>query len=140
MVLQDLLGMNLDFHPKFARRFLDAFPGPGGRTQISTGGGRFPIWSRHGRELFFRTLDGRIMVAGYAAKGDSFAPGPAQVWSTMRSLSMGPVPIYDLAPDGKRFAVVVNPDGTADEKRITSVTVLLNFFDELRRRVPTGSK
>src|SRR5262249_48711535 len=61
------------------------------------------------------------------------------VWSGMRSLSRGPVPIYDLAPDGKRFALVLNPDGTAEEKPIKSVMVLLNFFDELRRRAP-GSK
>jgi len=56
----------------------------------------------------------------------------------MRSLSRGPVPIYDLARDGKRFAVVLNPDGTGEEKPIKSVTILLNFFDELRRRAPGG--
>jgi hypothetical protein len=42
---------------------------------------------------------------------------------------------FDLAPDGKRFAVVLNPGGM--EERLTdSVTVLVNFFDELRRKVP----
>jgi hypothetical protein len=45
---------------------------------------------------------------------------------------------YDAAPDGKRFAMVLYPDGTADEKPITHVTLLLNFFDELRRRVPVS--
>jgi hypothetical protein len=78
------------------------------------------------------------MVVRYTAKADSFVPGTAQVWSAMRSLGMGPIPTYDLAPDGQRFAIVLNPDGTAEEKPITSVTVLLNFFDELRRRVPVG--
>ena len=77
------------------------------------------------------------MVVGYQ-EGDSFAPGPVRVWSGMRSFSRGPVPIYDLAPDGKRFALVLNPDGTAEEKPIKSVTVLLNFFDELRRRAPSS--
>jgi hypothetical protein len=50
--------------------------------------------------------------------------------------------VIDLAPDGKSFAVVLYPDGTADQaaKPITSVTVLLNFFDELRRLVPAGGK
>jgi hypothetical protein len=51
---------------------------------------------------------------------------------------MGPIPTYDLAPDGQRFAIVLNPDGTAEEKPITHLTVLLNFFDELKRRVPGG--
>ena len=40
---------------------------------------------------------------------------------------------YDLAPDGKRFAVVV-PTGE-DEQR-PNVTFLFHFFDELKRRVP----
>src|SRR6266567_2510301 len=100
--------------------YVRPFPGPGGRTQISTGGGRFPIWSRKARELFFRTPDGRIMVVRYTAKADSFVPGTAQVWSAMRSLGMGPIPTYDLAPDGQRFAIVLNPDGTGEEKPITS--------------------
>jgi hypothetical protein len=49
-------------------------------------------------------------------------------------------PPFALAPDGKRFAVVLNADGTADENTFTHLTVLLNFFDELRRRVPAGGK
>jgi hypothetical protein len=36
--------------------------------------------------------------------------------------------------------VVLNADGTADPKPITHVTFLLNFFDELRRRVPGSGK
>jgi hypothetical protein len=44
---------------------------------------------------------------------------------------------YDLAPDGKRLAVVLNP-GRTQVRSTDSVTVLLNFFDELRRRVPPG--
>jgi hypothetical protein len=49
-------------------------------------------------------------------------------------------PPFALAPDGKRFAVVLNADGTAHENTFTHLTVLLNFFDELRRRVPAGGK
>ena len=120
--------------------YVRRFPGPTGRLLISTGGGRFPIWSRNGRELFFRAADGRIMVVPYTAKGDSFEPGRPHVWSEMHSPGLGSIPTYDLAPDGKRFAVVLNPDGTEGEKPITSVTVLLNFFDELRRRVPARGK
>jgi serine/threonine-protein kinase len=80
------------------------------------------------------------MVVPYTAKGDCFGPGRPHVWSEMHSPGLGSIPTYDLAPDGKRFAVVRNPDGTEGEKPITSVTVLLNFFDELRRRVPARGK
>jgi Tol biopolymer transport system component len=114
------------------------FPGPGGQWQIDSAG-RFPIWSKNGRELFF-LAGGRIMVADYTARGDSFVAGKPRVWSEKPLLDLGSPPTftYDVAPDGKRFAVVLYPDGTAEETPITHVTFLLNFFDELRRRVPTG--
>jgi serine/threonine protein kinase/Tol biopolymer transport system component len=122
--------------------YVRPFPGPGGARQISSGGGWFPVWSPKGRELFFRGSDSRIMVVSYAASGDSFVPGKPRVWSDHRTLDLvsPPIPSYDLAPDGKRFAVVLYPDGTADQKPITHLTVLLNFFDELRRRVPSDGR
>ena len=47
---------------------------------------------------------------------------------------------YDLAPDGKRFAVILDAsEATGQEQRSTdSPIVLLNFFDELRRKMPPG--
>src|SRR5206468_1112910 len=50
------------------------FPNAGGKWVISGASAAFPEWSRNGRELFFRTLDNRIMVVGYTVKGDSFQP------------------------------------------------------------------
>jgi serine/threonine protein kinase len=119
--------------------YVKPFPGPGGPRQISSGGGWFPVWSRNGRELFFRGADSRIMVVSYVASGDSFVSDKPRLWSDHRTLELvsPPVPTYDLAPDG-RFAVVLYPDGTADQKPLTRLTVLLNFFDELRRRVPVS--
>ena len=107
----------------------------------ATGGGKFPIWSRNRRELFFLSPDRRIMVASYTVKGDSFAPGKPQVWSQKRLLER-PSSTFDLAPNGKRFAVFLYPDGTAEEehKLTDSITVLLNFGDELQRRVPAGGR
>jgi hypothetical protein len=45
----------------------------------------------------------------------------------------------DLAPDGKRFVVAPRPEATGGQKGSVHVTVLLNFFDELRRRVPAAA-
>jgi Tol biopolymer transport system component len=119
--------------------YVRPFPGPGGKSQISIDGGSHPIWSRDGRQLFFLTPDGRIMVVDYIAGHDSFSPGKPRVWSQKTMPSLGGNYPYDLAPDGKRFAVVMNL-GTAEEQvgSTDSVTVLLNFFDELRRKVPAG--
>jgi serine/threonine-protein kinase len=120
--------------------YVRPFPGPGGKTQISNGGGREPIWSPNGRQLFFLTQDSRIMVADYAIRANSFSAGRPQVWSQRKLAFVGGNYAYDLAPDGKRFAVVMNAAASpesAQESR-DRVIVLLNFFDELRRKTPTG--
>ena len=55
-----------------AEVFVRPFPGPGGKWQISTGGGRFPRWSQKRHELFYLAPDNRIMVVSYTVDGDSF--------------------------------------------------------------------
>ena len=95
-----------------------------------------PVWSRNGRQLFYRTLDNRIMVATYTTKGDAFAAEKPRLWAERRFLDTGTLPNFDLAPDGKRFAVLMAPGEEAEQQAQTHVTFLLNFFDELRRKVP----
>jgi Tol biopolymer transport system component len=123
----------------YVRPFPGGAPSGSGKWQISTAGGRHPIWSRNSRELFYQAPDTRIMVAAYTAKADSFAPDKPRPWSDARILEVpgGPWDL-DLAPDGKRFAVFPRPDAAGEQKGSVHVTVLLNFFDELRRRVPVG--
>jgi Tol biopolymer transport system component len=112
-----------------------------GKWQISTGGGEHPIWSRNGRELFYETPDNRIMAATYTAKADTFAADKPRLWSDKQILEASTeIWNLDLAPDGKRFAMFPRPDATVEQKGSVHVTVLLNFFDELRRRVPAGGK
>jgi serine/threonine-protein kinase len=115
--------------------YVRPFPGPGAERRISTGGGTFPVWSRSARELFFIGSDMRIIVASYTANGDTFVPGKPRVWSEKRLLGL-PYGTLDLAPDGKHFAVILYADGAAETQ--PQLTILLNFFDELRRRVPEG--
>lgn len=111
--------------------YVRSFPGPGGKWQVSSGSSQTqqPVWSKKAPELFYSTSEG-IMVVTYHAKGDAFEFGKSRLWAAKKGLIW-----YDLAPDGKRFAIaepVVVPDGKSD----THVTFLLNFFDELRRRTP----
>ncbi len=121
--------------------YVRPFPGGAasgsGKWQISTGGGSHPIWSRNGRELFYEGPGNHITAAAYTATADAFATDKPHPWSNAQILD--PAAILwnlDLAPDGKRFAVFPRPDATGEQKGSVHVTVLLNFFDELRRRVP----
>jgi serine/threonine-protein kinase len=119
--------------------YVQPFPAGGGKVPISTDGGRFPQWSLNGRELFFCSPDHRIMVADYRVRGDSFLSGKPRVWSTQQILfnaSGGPFLPYAVGPGGKRFAVMLYPDGTTEQHNPRQLTFLLNFTDELRRRVP----
>jgi hypothetical protein len=61
------------------------------------------------------------------------------VWSSTPILDPGYLHL-DLAPDGKRFAVFVNRAPATENTATVHVTFLLHFFDELRRRVPAGSR
>jgi Tol biopolymer transport system component/predicted Ser/Thr protein kinase len=126
----------------YVRPFPGGAPSGSGKWQISFGGGRYPIWSRSGPELFYETPDDHIMVAAYTASADSFAPDKPRAWSNTQILKPEGADMWDvdLAPDGKRFAVFPRPEAAGERKGSVHVTVLLNFFDELRRRVPAGGK
>jgi Tol biopolymer transport system component len=115
--------------------FVRAFPGPGGKWKISTAGGKFPAWSRTTRELFFLGGDDRIMVVNYTIEGASFVPGKPRAWSPTQVLRDGVRLNFDVTPDGKRVVVFPRPAETRSEGTLHA-TFLLNFFDEVRRRIP----
>jgi len=78
------------------------------------------------------------MVATYTATGDSFSADKSRVWSDTQILEASSTAWnFDLAPDGKRAVVSPRPDAGA-QKGSVRVTVLENFFDELRRKMPAG--
>ena len=45
---------------------------------------------------------------------------------------------YDVAPDGKRIAALMPVEAPEAQQAQNHVIFLMNFFDELRRKVPTG--
>jgi Tol biopolymer transport system component len=118
--------------------YVRPFPGPGGKWQVSTGGGLMPKWSRNGKEVFYRTPDSKIMVVTYTTSGDSFHADKPQLWSPGQFTDLGINNYnFDLHPDGKRFAVLKSP-GTEQTAAVNKVTFIFNFFDELRSKFPAG--
>jgi Tol biopolymer transport system component len=116
--------------------FVRPFPGPGGKWKVSQSGGRFPVWSRAAHELLFLGGDDHIMAVDYSAQGDLFRAGKPRVWSPLPVRRMGLRQNFDLSPDGKR--VVMFPQSESQES--LHFTFLLNFFDEMRRKVPANGK
>ena len=107
----------------------------GGKLQISSGGGMYALWAGNGRELFYETGDNRVMAVDYKVEGDSFLPGKPYAWYDQPLFFAGTSNL-DLAPDGKRFVVLALPETALGEKGTLHVTMLLNFLDELKRRIP----
>jgi serine/threonine-protein kinase len=126
-----------------AEVYVRAFPPPssgqGGKWQISNNGGTFPRWSRGGHELMYQSGD-QIMAASYTVKGDAFAAEKPRVWMANlgAALNIETFPMWDLAPDGKRVAVITPLGSVEGLRQDHDVVFLQNFVDELRRKVPTG--
>jgi serine/threonine protein kinase len=114
----------------YVRAFPPPASGQAGQWQISNNGARGPVWSRNGRELFYGSGD-QLMAVSYSVNGNSFVAEKPRVWIDKLGGNW-----WDLAPDGKRVAVVTPVTSTETPKPDHEVVLLLNFFDELRRRVP----
>ena len=128
----------------YVRPFPPPLSGQGAKWQISNKGGESPVWSRNGHELLYRCGD-QIMAVSYTAKGDSFQTEKPRVWTTildLESLASSSIAVgatnFDLAPDGKHLAVVMPVARVEGSKPEHEVTLVFNFFDELRRRGPMG--
>ena len=110
------------------------FPGPGGKWQISTSGGTEPVWSRGG-ELFYRS--GEKMMAVSVVFGETFSSeNPRLLFEGRFVPTRRGDAGYDVSPDGQRFLLVKR----VQESVPTQLNVVLNWFEELKRRVPPGKR
>ena len=121
--------------------YIERYPELGKRIPISTGGGRHPIWSRDGRELFFigsEGLDGRQIFAVPVQAGESVVAGrPAMLFEfAMPTPGAGARP-YDVAPNG-RFVMIRSGETDAGGAAASTLILIQNWFEELKRLVPTN--
>jgi serine/threonine-protein kinase len=107
-----------------------------GRWQVSTGGGKQPVWAYNGRELFYRNGDALMSVPVEA--GATFAVrNPVVVFKGQYAPSLGGRN-YDVSPDGRRFLMLkVGPSGTSSQTPAARFTVVENWTEELKRLAPT---
>ena len=117
--------------------YVQPYPGPGGKWQISTEGGTEPVWNRNRSELFYRSGD--KMMAVDIATQPSFTVGkPRMLFDGPYLLTPTTSPNYDASPDGQRF-LMLKPTEQA-QAAPTQIDVVLNWFEELKQKVPTGKK
>ena len=104
---------------------------------MSIGGGLQAVWSHDSRELFYRNTDGMMMAATIADGATPQVSDRTPLFSTVTYRTGTNTPrYYHIAPDG-RFLMLRRPrfegdgDGASPE-----ITVVLNWFEELKARVP----
>jgi Tol biopolymer transport system component len=117
--------------------YVQPYPGPGGKWQISTEGGTEPAWNPNGRELFYRSGN-KVMAVDIATQPGFVAGTPRMLFEGRYRSAPFPIANYDVSPDGQRF-LMVKP--SEQEQAVpTQINVVLNWFEELKQKVPTGKK
>jgi hypothetical protein len=97
------------------------------------------MWARNGRELFYRARrDGSdllmvvdiIMEPTFSSSRPRvlFQMDPYEISAVIRS--------YDVALDDKRFLLIKSDENDPIEKHVSQLNVILNWFEELKQRVP----
>jgi Tol biopolymer transport system component len=117
--------------------YVQPYPGPGGKWQISTEGGTEPVWNPNGRELFYRSGD-KMMAVDIATQPGFAAGTPRMLFEGQYQPSPVMFANYDVSRDGQRF-LMLKPSEQA-QAAPTQINVVLNWFEELKRRVPAGAK
>jgi eukaryotic-like serine/threonine-protein kinase len=108
--------------------YVQSFPGPGGKWQISTAGGVEPQWRADGKEIYYRAPDQKVMAVEIRTDG-GFQAGVPKALFTGRFESGRARNKYLPAADGRRF-LTVSPLG---REAMTPTTVVLNWAAELNR-------
>ena len=107
-----------------------------GLWPISVNGGTRPVWARSGRELFY--LDGARAVTSVPVQtAPNFTAGtPAKLFDGPYFTAFANR-TYDVTPDGQRFLMIKESNGTDERPPSPRIILVQNWFEELKRLVPT---
>jgi Tol biopolymer transport system component len=106
--------------------YVQSFPTPGGKWQVSTNGGERSVWSRDGKELYFVSPDGKMMAAEIKS-GSKFEAGVPRPLFDVR-LPGGVNPWFDVGKDGRFLVPVV-----AEQSANAPMTVVVNWQAGLKK-------
>ena len=109
--------------------YVQPFGRVGPARQVSLDGGKLPIWSADGDELYFPTVDGRqMMAAQIGVRGDTLEAAPPRVLfeGTFTGAGQSSHYTYDVDADG-RFLMI--------EETTSQIDVVINWYGEVERRL-----
>jgi serine/threonine-protein kinase len=122
--------------------YVRPYPGPGGKSQVSTEGGVQPAWARSGREIFYRN-EGNKMMAVTVETEPAFRPSKPRLLfegqflggaGTIGNSKLGRA-MYDIAPYGEHFVML-----RSEEESAPRIHVVLNWAEELKAKVPPARR
>jgi Tol biopolymer transport system component/DNA-binding winged helix-turn-helix (wHTH) protein len=112
--------------------FVRSFTETGGKWQISTDGGVEPRWRRDGKELVYRVANRLMSVAVDTGTGFRSEKPQTILAGNYKLETVSMLPSFDLTPDGNHFILLKSES----EDQPTRLHIVLNWFSELRRRLP----
>ena len=113
-----------------AEVYVDSYPSLAAKIVVSTGAGHRPRWSRDSRELFYRQGDALMAVS--VDTGASFRAGKPQRLFAGPYQGESQEAAFDVSPDGRRFLMIKSDDAAT----LRQINAVLNWFEEVKHRVP----
>jgi Tol biopolymer transport system component len=125
--------------------YVQSYPGPGPRQQISRDGGTAPVWARDGRELFYTTTESvggqpaptKMMAVPVRLQPTFTAAAPRMLFQGDYGATAG-VRGYDVTPDGRRFLMVEQKQRAGAV--VNEMVLVQNWIAEVQRRVPGAAR
>jgi Tol biopolymer transport system component/predicted Ser/Thr protein kinase len=114
--------------------YVQPYPGPGGKWQVSTEGGTEPVWNPTGRELFYRAGN-RMMAAAVTLQPGFSASKPERLFEGPWLPTPVTFPNYDVSRDGQRFLML---KAAGEDEGGRQIVVVQNWLEELKRRMVAG--
>jgi len=112
----------------YMQEFAPGAPASGGRWMLSTNGGRNPQWRRGGGELYYISLDNKLMAVEVMFGAEVKRGTPKELFA-LNDIRANPNASFAVTPDGQRFLFVTS----AEETSVTPFTVVLNWMAEIKK-------
>jgi hypothetical protein len=114
--------------------FVQSYPEGKGKWQVSLGGGRYPVWSRDGKQLVYEK-DEALMAVDVEDRGGFHASAPRMLFRGPYELRTAPIRNFDLGPDG-RFVLVRRRTDVAPLRQLEVIV----GWEHLKSGPATGAK